>query len=405
MIPFHPLANIFPLLEGEAFSELVADVRAHGLREGIVLLEEQILDGRNRYRACLESKTLPLFVDYLGNDPLGFVISKNLHRRHLTESQRSMVAAKLAQLQLGANQHSEGLPIGRASELLNVGERSVARAREVQEHGAPELIQAVEAGRVKVSVAADIATQSPEQQREIVAREEREIMLAAKAIRERRGNERRARQREMLVRLSQHNAPLPERRFPILYGDPPWTYDFSATHCRSPQNHYPVMTLEEIYNLKIAELATPDAMLFLWVPAPLILKGGLVAEAWGFELATSAVWVKDKMGNGYYVRQQHELLLIARRGNPITPAPQNMSSSVIYAPRREHSRKPDEVYEIIERMYPDLPKIELFARNARKGWAVWGNEAPAAAPPPLAPGEMPPIPEFLRRSLSQERVP
>jgi N6-adenosine-specific RNA methylase IME4 len=91
------------------------------------------------------------------------------------------------------------------------------------------------------------------------------------------------------------------------------------------------------------------------------------------------VWVKDRTGTGYRVLNQHEHLLIAARGELPCPPGSLRPPSVIYAPRREHSRKPDEAYEIIERMYPDLPKIELFARQARSGWAAWGNEAPPTA--------------------------
>src|SRR5262249_39208570 len=125
---FHPLADIFPLVEGQDFTDLVADIREHGLHEPIVVYEDKILDGRNRYRACLAAGIDPTFTAYTGDDPVAYVVSLNLRRRHLDESQRAMVAAKLATLKLGDNQHSEGLPIGRSSELLNVGERTVARA-------------------------------------------------------------------------------------------------------------------------------------------------------------------------------------------------------------------------------------------------------------------------------------
>ena len=134
-LQFHPLADIFPLVEGAEFDELVADIREHGLHEPIVVFEDKILDGRNRYRACEAAGLEPTFTVYTGDDPVAYVISLNLRRRHLSESQRAMVAAKLATLKLGDNQHSEGLPIGRSSELLNVGERSVARAREVTHVG------------------------------------------------------------------------------------------------------------------------------------------------------------------------------------------------------------------------------------------------------------------------------
>jgi N6-adenosine-specific RNA methylase IME4 len=120
-----------------------------------------------------------------------------------------------------------------------------------------------------------------------------------------------------------------------------------------------------------------------------------IMTAWGFEYATSAVWVKDRLGMGVYVRQQHELLLIGKRGLGIVPHPSTLSSSVIAAPRREHSRKPDEVYDLIERMYPELPKIELFARTVRPGWDAWGNEVGTET----APGDG--IPDFLRRRCSK----
>jgi len=102
---FHPLADIFPLLEGEPFNELVASIKEHDLLEPIVLLDEMILDGRNRYRACLEAGVEPRFAAYSGGDPLAFVIAKNLTRRHLNESQRAMVAAKIANLAVGSNQY------------------------------------------------------------------------------------------------------------------------------------------------------------------------------------------------------------------------------------------------------------------------------------------------------------
>jgi hypothetical protein len=111
----------------------------------------------------------PKFEQYEGSDPLGYVLSRNLHRRHLTESQRAMVAAKAADLKRGANQHSEGLPIGRAADLLNVGQRSVARAREVLRRGVPELAKAVEGGKLPVSSAAEISRMPVEEQRETVA--------------------------------------------------------------------------------------------------------------------------------------------------------------------------------------------------------------------------------------------
>ena len=382
-LEFHPLANIFPLLESYEFAGLVDDIRKHGLHEPIVVYEDKILDGRNRYRACIDAGVECRFETYTGDDPISYVVS-NLRRRHLDESQRAMVAAKLATLKRGDNQHS---PIGetsqaKAAELLNVGKRSVERAAEVRDHGAPELVYAVEQGAVSVSAAADVAVLPQGQQREIVARGEKEILRAALAIRARKGEQRRAERITKIVEISKGNTPLHlGQTFPIILADPPWRYEhqlFSGTW-KDIEDHYPTLTLEEICALPVAEIASENALLFLWVPAPKLAESFKVIEAWGFDYRTGLVWVKPSIGMGNYVRQKHEHLLIARRGEIPMPAPADRPVSVFEAPRREHSRKPDEAYEMIERMYPELPKIELFARNTRPGWDAWGNEIETAA--------------------------
>ena len=153
---FHPLAEIFPLMEGAEFDGLVADIKANGLREPIVLHEEKILDGRNRYRACKAAEIEPTYEQWEnGSDPRAFVISKNLHRRHLNESQRAMIAARLANLKHGdvASQGSRDtrISISQAAELLNISKATVAEARTVLEHATPDEIQAVEAGEVAAS--------------------------------------------------------------------------------------------------------------------------------------------------------------------------------------------------------------------------------------------------------------
>jgi ParB-like chromosome segregation protein Spo0J len=168
----HPLAEIFPLMRGQQFDDLVADIKAHGLREPIVTYEDKILDGRNRYMACAATGVECASVPYTGNDPLGYVVSRNLKRRHLNGSQRAMIATRLATMTQGAR--TDLSPIGersqaQAAELLNVGKRSVERAKKVREHGTPELQAAVKRGQLSVSAAAEIATGRSEQQRQAVA--------------------------------------------------------------------------------------------------------------------------------------------------------------------------------------------------------------------------------------------
>jgi N6-adenosine-specific RNA methylase IME4 len=386
---FHPLANLFPLIEGAEFEELVADIKANGLIEPVILFDDLILDGRNRYRACIAAGVEPSVRPFMGDDPAAFVVSMNVARRHLSESQRAMVAAKLATLKQGDNQHTEGLPIGRSSELLNVGVRTVARAREVLDQGAPELAAAVERGTVSVSAAADVATLPAVEQREIVARGEREILLKAKDIRAKRVKQSYADRMERFAEISKANAALPEQLYPVIYADPPWKFElFNEESGGSRSVPYPVMEIDELKALPIP--AMDDAVLFMWATSSHLADAVDLVRAWGFALKTTAVWVKPSIGLGYLLRNRHELLLIATRGDIPAPLPAQRPDSVIEAPRREHSRKPDEAYQLIEQMYPDLPRIELFSRSPREGWAVWGNQS---ADDPLDD-----IPPFLDRT-------
>jgi len=173
-------------------------------------------------------------------------------------------------------------------------------------------------------------------------------------------------------RAEKHMDPpnLPEGKFDVIYADPPWSYEVPLRG--DPEIHYPVMSTEEICNLNIP--ASEDAILFLWATNPKLEEGLKVMKAWGFTYRTNIVWVKDKIGTGFYVRGQHELLLIGKKGNMPAPPEKDRPPSVVMAPRKKHSEKPEIFYEIIERMYPNRRYLELFARNKREGWVSWGLE-------------------------------
>jgi hypothetical protein len=162
-LEFHPLANLFPMMTDEEVNDLGDDMLKHGQREPIWTYEDMILDGRNRYNACLLKGIEPRFAEFRGSDPVAFVVSLNLKRRHLDDAQRSMVAAKLATLKRGDNQHSPNgeTSQAKAAKLLNVSKRRVERAREVIDKGVPDLVDAVEQGEVKVSAAAEFANKVP----------------------------------------------------------------------------------------------------------------------------------------------------------------------------------------------------------------------------------------------------
>jgi N6-adenosine-specific RNA methylase IME4 len=187
---------------------------------------------------------------------------------------------------------------------------------------------------------------------------------------------------QRIAEISQGNTDLSEeaaldgKTWPVIYADPPWRYDHQVTDNRAIENQYPTMSIDEICALPISEIASPDAIIFLWATSPKLAQAFLVIQAWGFEYVTCAIWDKIRMGQGYYFRQQHELLLVAKRGNIPVPLPAARPSWSIYQEQRtEHSAKPAKFAEVIEAMYPDLPKIELFCRSPREGWAVWGNQA------------------------------
>jgi N6-adenosine-specific RNA methylase IME4 len=191
------------------------------------------------------------------------------------------------------------------------------------------------------------------------------------------GNEVRYRERiANLSRIAKGNTRLrTANRYPVIYADPPWQYEYNRRASGEIENHYPTLDVEEICAVPVRDIATPDAVLFLWSPSPKLAAAMEVIDAWGFTQRTSMVWVKDVPGLGYYARQRHEFLLIATRGHPPPPPPAARPDSVIEAPRGQHSAKPEIVIAIIERMFPDLPRIELFCRGrARLGWNAWGNE-------------------------------
>lgn len=389
---FHEYANLFPMMEGRAYRELVEDVEVNGVREPIVFLDGKILDGRNRYMAARELGAEYPRIEFRGDDPLAYVVSLNLKRRHLSESQRSMVAARLARMPNGGDrseQHRANLhSASSAAEMLNVSERSVKTAKTVEREGSPELVEAVERGSVSVNAAADIATLPKPEQAEIVAKGEKEILEQAKRIRAEKSEAKRAEKIARTQEIAAQNKSLPvgERKYSVIYADPPWSFDVwsGAGKDRAAENHYPTMTQAEIEALPVADMAADDCALFMWAVMPQLPEALSVIEAWGFEYKTCAfVWVKTTRdgerpatGMGYWTRANAEVCLLATRG---TPARLNADvHQVVMTPRMEHSRKPDDVAERIERLVPG-PYLEMFCRRSRDGWDAWGNQAEDAA--------------------------
>ena len=166
-------------------------------------------------------------------------------------------------------------------------------------------------------------------------------------------------------------------QYDVILADPPWKYG-ATTETGAANQHYPTMETGRIAAQPVRIHRAEKSVLFLWATNPLLLAALEVMAAWGFSYKTNIVWVKDKAttGLGFYLRGQHELLLIGTHGSMI-PESENRAISVLHTQRRAHSQKPDEQYEIIERMYPGCRYAELFARQKRDGWTQYGAELPA----------------------------
>jgi N6-adenosine-specific RNA methylase IME4 len=392
-LDFHPLSQIFPLMEGEAFDDLVADIESHGVREPIWFYEKKILDGRNRYRASVIAGVKCPGRDYSGDDPAAFVVSLNLKRRHLNESQRAMVASRLANMRQGARTDLapvDALSDAQAATMLNVSERSVERAKTVRRDGAPELQAEVERGDIAVSKAAEVAALPVECQIDIMAALPRDeagkltpeakkaLAPIIKEVRAERVATKKETRAALEAALGEKRLALPVKRFGVVYADPPWRFQVGsdAGMLAHPAHHYPTASLDDIKALNVPSISANDAVLFLWATVPMLPQALEVMTAWGFQYKSAVTWVKDKVGTGDWFRNQTEHLLVGTRGKVPAPAAGTQWPTAIIAPVTEHSAKPETFLELIEHSFPTLPKIELYRRGPpRPGWDAWGNEA------------------------------
>jgi N6-adenosine-specific RNA methylase IME4 len=181
------------------------------------------------------------------------------------------------------------------------------------------------------------------------------------------------------------------RRFATILADPPWRFT-NRTGKMAPEHRrlsrYGTLTLDEIAALPVERIAAETAHLYLWVPNALLPEGLAAMQAWGFQYKSNLVWHKvrkdggsDGRGVGFYFRNVTELVLFGVRGkNARTLQPGRRQVNYLSSRKREHSRKPDELYPIVEACSPD-PRVELFARGTRSGWLTWGDQADDAYSP------------------------
>jgi N6-adenosine-specific RNA methylase IME4 len=375
-LKFHPFADLFPLLEGERFDALVDSIKRNGLRDPIVVHEGQILDGRNRLRACEAAEVKVKTVKFKGGDPLEFVIDQNLHRRDLNESQRAMLAVTIATMKVG--RPSENAPSGaisqpEAARMVGVSRRIVQRAVFVcnSEKTIPELAERVRRGELAVDLVEKAAKVIPrDEQGQFVNADEPTLRGAAKKYK----RDKRAHEMAEKTVAANEQREKSDQLFNVIYADPNWKFQTRSENGmdRSADNHYECANIDELKAMKVP--AADDAVLFMWATAPLLPEALELMKAWGFTYRSNQIWAKPHAGTGYWFRSQHEQLLVGTRGNIPAPAPGTQYSSLIEAPLGEHSVKPEAFIEMIEDMFQGLPSVELFARRTRLGWTSIGNE-------------------------------
>lgn len=352
----HRYAGLFPMIEPKEFEELKADIKQHGLLQPIYLYENQILDGRNRHKACIELGITPRFEEYKGNAPLDFVISLNLKRRHLTSAQMGCVAVDALPLfreEAKKRQQAAGGAVPqKIGEAPHEGEATQKAAKTFNTN------------RTYINTLANLKETKPD-----VFTEVKNGIKTMADVHSLEWAEKKAAQLEKIKTLEP-----PKGKYNLIVCDPPWdtlgNYDPIGFHGGAT---YPTMTIDQIKKIPIAELSDENTILWLWVIDSALEFSFDIIKTWGFERKATLVWHKTgPIGLGNWLRVQHEYCFLCVKGKPVFHG-ENFKS-VLEAPRRSHSEKPDEFYQLIVEASPYPAKLDYFARKKREGWEAYGDE-------------------------------
>lgn len=382
-----PFEDLLPALADDDLKALRDDIRDRGIVVPIVIDEHHnVIDGANRLRIAAELgiRNLPVDIRPGLSHPEKEELAEdlNLHRRHLSSEQlRDAIVRRLK----GTPEHSNR----QIAAAVGVDHHTVASIRRgLQATGEfPQLPKTIgRDGRARTTSPArrvvhcftpkDIARAGEVAKAAEADPEKYSHLLDAMG---RTGRVTGAHRNLLVARKAEAIAaeppPLPQGPFRVIVADPPWAYDSRATDVsHRAANPYPQMAIDAIRALPVASLAHDDAILWLWTTNSHLREAFTVVDAWGFRHKTILTWAKDRIGTGDWLRGQTEHCLVAVRGRPVVTL--SNQSTLLTAPMREHSRKPDEFYALIESLCPAPMggRLELFARQARPGWAAMGAE-------------------------------
>jgi N6-adenosine-specific RNA methylase IME4 len=394
----HPAADQFPMMDADRYAELRDGMRDNGFTKTnpVKLFEGKILDGRNRYKAAVELGIEAYFEPVVGN-PFKIAWALNGQRRDLAADQRAVISQLLSFLADEYDAISGNVAAGankKRSDATSAQPRNddgtmatgvvtdsdgTGRDHATEAAGRSSTAKAKASGtnRGAVDRAAKLMREAPELA-EKVAHGEMKSTQAHRLLRK--------------AKIANRTEPFPDGKFRVIYADPPWQYNDSREGLGSGDgvgksvdrastaagDHYQTMSKADLKALDVESLADEDAVLFCWATFPLIDDQLETVAAWGFKFKTAFVWDKGRGSFGHYHDCCAEALLICTRGS-CTPDSDKKEKQIQKFKAGKHSAKPEEFRELIDRMYPHGPRVELFRRgDVPEGWQTWGNEAEPA---------------------------
>lgn len=382
--------KLIPPLTAEEFKQLETNCIEEGIRDAIVTWQGFIIDGHNRYKIAtdwqLSFKTIEKAFDS-EEAVKEWMIINQFGRRNLSNYQRTLLALELEEifekkakankvlaaekmntfsvnspktLDLFQEEQPEKKPIEikpidtrkELSKIAGVGEQTISRVKVIEQKAAPEIKEKLSTGEISINQAyQDIKKEEKKEQRV------NEIKQQIEAI---------------------ESGELPELKgvFDIISFDPPWPYEGESKEIttydpngRRVANPYPEMSIEEIKKIEVP--SSDNSVVFLWTTHKFLNDAFDILKTWGFQYKATLVWDKEKMGMGAWLRMQCEFCLIGIKGKPYWD--NTKYRDIIRESRREHSRKPDSFFEMVENITLGR-KLEYFSREKRNGWEVFGND-------------------------------
>jgi len=341
---YHSIANIFPMMQNSELKKLADDIQATGLRNKIILYEGKILDGRNRFEACQLVGVEPEYGEYDEDEPLKYVISQNLHRRHLNESQRAVVASRLANMEKHIHKDDRQICLSQpeAAEMMNVSERMIRIVKAI-ERDAPELIPKIDSGDMTVN-SATTEVKRAQNIKKLESIEVKEVKALSGV-------------------------------YDVIVIDPPWPIQKIERDVAPNQVglDYPTMPLDDIKH-KLEIPYADDCHIWIWTTHKYLPFTLEMIDARNLKYVCTFVWHKPGGFQPFGLPQYNaEFAIYCRHGHPLFI--ETKAFPVCFtAPRGEHSEKPVEFYNMVRRVTAGR-RLDMFNRKPIEGFDGWGNES------------------------------